>query len=80
MIRTRRGPIFAARRSPAAAIDGGLTAATFLAGSLGALLLLDAHEGLGIGCALVALALRIVHTRYLRHRARSVRGETADAL
>jgi hypothetical protein len=54
----------AARRFPRTVIDRGLVIATFVAGSGGALLMLDAHDLLGLYSALLALVLRLVHARW----------------
>ncbi|HEY3909963.1 MAG TPA: hypothetical protein VGM07_08740 [Stellaceae bacterium] len=56
---------FSERFSVHAAINAALFAATFAAGSLGALLLLDAHDELGVYSAVLAFALRIVHVQHL---------------
>ncbi|MGH7116594.1 MAG: hypothetical protein ACREE9_19115 [Stellaceae bacterium] len=61
--------MFAKDLSVRAAIDAALAMATFAAGSLGALLLLDAHDALGVYSALLSFALRIVQVRYAGHAA-----------
>lgn len=60
---------FAKHLSARAAFDAALAAATFAAGSLGALLLLDAHDELGVCSAVLSFALRIVQVRYGGHAA-----------
>ena len=57
--------IFAKRFTPRETIDAGFAVATFAAGTLGTLLLLDAHDALGIYAAVISFALRIAHVRYI---------------
>lgn len=61
--------IFANRFTARETIEIGFNVATFAAGTLGTLLLLDAHDALGIYAAVASFALRIAHVRYAGYAA-----------